>query len=110
MDNIRNVIKNLFCYVSSQEILKGNIAYHNITRELFEKLGNSYQKYYNHEELENMYSYMEDEFRWQDRRVTGELNTGGNTWNIFNALIAFDFHVLVEENNEPLCQYTQLLR
>lgn len=110
MDNIRNVIKNLFCYVSSQEILKGNIAYHNITRELFEKLGNSYQKYYNHEELENMYSYMGDEFRWQDRRVTGELNIAGNTWNIFNALIAFDFHVLVEENSEPLCQYTQLLR
>lgn len=110
MDNIRNVIKNLFCYLPPQEILRGNITYYNITRELFEKLGNSYQKYYNHEELENMYSYMKDEFRWQDRRVTGILSTGGNTWNVFNALIAFDFHVLVEENNEPLCQYTQLLR
>ena len=110
MDNIRNVIKNLFCYVSSQEIIRGNITYCNISRELFEKLGNSYQKYYGHEELENMYSYMEDEFRWQDRRVTGVLNTGEKTWNVFNALVAFDFHVLVEENNEPLCQYTQLLR
>lgn len=113
MDNIRNVIKNLFCYISVEEILSGDDVFQNITKDLFRKLGNSYQMYYGNEELDNMYSYMADEFVWQNKRITSteaQKDAEDKKWNVFNALITFDFQVLVEENNEPLCQYIHLLR
>lgn len=122
MDNLRAVIKNLFCHISAGQILQDERSYDNISEQTFQKLGNSYIQHYSNNEIQNMYKYLESEFYWQNRRLRMEapgenLNISGEGTdsdrrhiNVFDALIAFDFAVLIEENCEPLCQYGNLLR
>lgn len=114
MDNLRAVIKNLFCYISTNEILEGNVVYDDISEDIFMQLGSGYITRYSNDELSNMYHYMQNEFQWQSRRMGGGHSNVpiqvDNRWNVFYALIAFSGSVLVEENGMPECQYTQLLR
>lgn len=114
MDNLRAVIRNLFCYVSPQKILEGKINYDSISEETFRQLGSGYITQYSNDELYNMYHYLENEFRWQNRKLKGEMPgvAGKETdrLKVFDALVAFNYEVLIEENGMPLCRYTQLLR
>lgn len=57
MDNLRAVIKNLFCHVSAEQIINEQIIYNKIEKSTFEQLGNSYIKGYSNDELDNMYSF-----------------------------------------------------
>lgn len=111
MDNLRAVIKNLFCHVSAEQIINGKILYSEIKEDVFEQLGNSYIKRYSNDELNNMFSYWGNEFEWKMAQLNmGDSDCPKNRMNVFDALIAFDFAILVEENGEPLCQYMDLLR
>lgn len=113
MENLRAVIKNLFCYVAPQEILEEQIRYDSVNEDTFLQLGSGYITRYSNDELKNMYYYLENEFQWQNRRLKGEIPITGQkevTLNVFDALVAFDYAVLIEENGMPLCQYAQLLR
>ena len=114
MDNLRAVIRNLFCYVPPQAILEGKIQYDRISENTFQQLGSGYITQYSNDELCNMYHYLENEFWWQNRKLKGEVpdSTEGDAseLRVFDALVAFDYAVLIEENGIPLCQYTQLLR
>lgn len=111
MDNLRSVIKNLFCYISVQQILKVDDRYEGIDEELFVKLGASYIRQYSNDELKNMYHFMRHEFEWQNLRIGGVKRDGQEeSLNVFDTLSAFNFSVLIEENGEPLCRYVHLLR
>lgn len=122
MDNLRAVIKNLFCYISPQEILRENTTYDNINKDTFVKLGNSYINKYNSDEIHNMYDYLENEFKWQNRKIKNVQSQQMDfktkraqqqtdlKMNVFDALTTFNYSVLVEENGYPLCQYQNLLR
>ena len=114
MDNLRAVIKNLFCYISTEAILKGDIQFNDITEETFLQLGSGYIIRYSNDELRNMYYFFESEFLWQNCKQKGEMpkniESRNCAWNVFDALVTFDSAVLVEENGQPLCQYAQLLR
>ena len=63
MDNLRAVIKNLFCYVSPQAIVENKIQYDGIDETLFLQLGSGYITQYSNDELLNMYSYLRNEFQ-----------------------------------------------
>lgn len=111
MDNLRSVIKNLFCYISVQQILASDDRYESIDEELFVKLGASYIRRYSNDELKNMYHFMRHEFEWQNLRISGMGSNGKEeNLNVFDTLLAFNFSVLIEENGEPLCRYVHLLR
>lgn len=111
MDNIRAVIKNLFCHIAATDIIEGQISFNDIPENVFAKLGNGYQEYYSNDEIHNMYHYMENEFQWQKNRLLGKLpGLEEDRFNVFDALMAFDYSVLAEENGEPVCQYQHLLR
>lgn len=112
MDNLRAVIKNLFCNISSQDIASGNIQYNSIDIHTFMQLGNGYILQYSNDELENMYYFLKNEFRWQNWKLKCEApkENENAAWNVFDALFTFDEAVLTEENGSPVCQYTQLLR
>lgn len=112
MDNLRAVIKNLFCNISPYEIISGRAHYDNIKEDIFRKLGNGYIEQYTNNEIRNMYHFMEYEFYWQDHRIRGELpqRAEEHKINVFEALLAFNYQVLLEERGEPLCQYQHLLR
>lgn len=114
MDNLRAVIKNLFCHISPQEILSGNTVYSNVTKETFEKLGSSYIAGYSNDELYNMYFFLESEFFWQNRKLRDEppdkLLENENGFNVFDALTTFNNAVLLEDDGTPVCQYIQILR
>lgn len=111
MDNIRAVIKNLFCHIAATDIIEGQISFNDIPENVFAKLGNGYQEHYSNDEIHNMYHYMENEFQWQKNRLLGKLpGLEEDRFNVFDALMAFDYSVLAEENGEPVCQYQHLLR
>lgn len=111
MDNLRSVIKNLFCYMSVQQVLNEKNRYENISEDLFVRLGASYIRRYSNDELRNMYHYMQHEFEWQNRRISGLEGDGKKDGlNVFDTLLTFNFSVLIEENGEPLCKYVHLLR
>lgn len=116
MDNLRAVIKNLFCHVSAEQIINEKICYNSVGKEIFEQLGSSYIQRYSNDELDNMFSYWKSEFDWKNTqlhlRKHGLIDSDKENvnMNVFDALIAFDFAVLIEENGEPLCQYMHMLR
>lgn len=114
MDNLRAVIKNLFCYMSTNEILEGNVVYNNISEDVFMQLGTGYITRYSNDELSNMYYYLDSEFQWQGRKMSGgyagRMPDSEEEWNVFHALLAFANSVLIEESGMPKCQYAQLLR
>ena len=98
MDNLRGVIKNLFCYMSSQQILTTNDIYKCIGEDLFVSLGANYIRQYSNDELRNMYNYMQHEFEWQNRKISGVENRHkGENMDVFDTLLAFNFSVLIEE-------------
>ena len=112
MDNLRAAIKNLFCFITPSDILNEKVKYNSIDEELFQKLGSSYMKQYSDDEVQNMYSFLENEFRWQNYkyienniRCEHEKNL-----NVFQILTAFCHAVLAEENGTPVCQYVHILR
>lgn len=111
MDNLRSVIKNLFCYMPVQQILETNNRYENIDEDLFVRLGASYIRRYSNDELRNMFHFMQHEFEWQNRRICGrESGKEAESLNVFDTLLTFNFSVLIEENGEPRCRYAHLLR
>lgn len=111
MDNLRGVIKNLFCYIAPQQILEGDAFYKNIDEETFVELGSSYIRKYSNDELRNMYHYMQQEFEWQNLKLNGKDPRKENgRLNAFDSLLTFNESILIEENGEPLCGYIHLLR
>lgn len=106
MDNLRAVIKNLFCHVSAEQIINEKICYNSVGKEIFEQLGSSYIQRYSNDELDNMFSYWKSEFDWKNTqlhlRKHGLIDSDKENinMNVFDALIAFDFAVLIEENGE----------
>ena len=107
MDNLRAAIKNLFCFIAPSDILNEKVIYNHIDEELFQKLGNSYMKQYSDDEVQNMYSFLENEFRWQNYKYVENIMRceEEKNLNVFQILIAFCHAVLAEENGIPVCQY-----
>lgn len=112
MDNLRAVIKNLFCYISPEEIIQGKTKYNDIEESTFSKLGSGYIERYTKNEIRNMYFYLKSEFQWQNNRLKVDVPVinSNNSLNVFDALLTVNFSILVEESGEPLCQYQHLLR
>lgn len=111
MDNLRAVIKEIFCHVSYQSIREGRVKFDDFDIKTFEKLGNGYNTAYSKDELYNMYYAMENEFYWQNRKWLDVENIQQRTaFNVFDALTTFNMSVLTEEEGLPKCQYAQLLR
>lgn len=111
MDNIRNVIKILFRYVSPVEVLKGNAGYDNVHQTSFITLANTYMSQYSNNEIKNMLSFLGNEFEWHNNKIRGrETNGEQREVNVFDAVLLFADSVLVEENGVPLCSYEHLLR
>lgn len=112
MDNLRAVIKALFCGVTPQMILNNQVSYDSIKKTLFQQLGNRYVTRYSNDELNNMYQYLLQEFEWQKHRIQNSM-LGENSHReliVFDAVASFDFEVLTEESWEPVCKYQHLLR
>lgn len=116
MDNLRAIVRNLFCYIFPEDVLNGKVIFDNIDKDTFIKLGNGYIDRYTNDELENMFRHWQEEFAWQNNRLKSEIprwNADENIsdrMNIFDALSTFNFNVLIEENGYPVCQYQHLLR
>ena len=93
MDNLRAVIKNLFCYISTGEILEETVVYNNISENVFMQLGTGYITKYSNDELSNMYYYLENEFQWQSRKMSGGYSNlvarTENEWNVFHVINRF---------------------
>lgn len=116
MDNLRAIVKNLFCYIYPEDIMHNRVVYNDIDMNTFVKLGSGYIDRYTNDELENMFKLWREEFGWQNNRLRSEIPHWNRNYsitdkmNVFDALTAFNFNVLIEENGKPVCQYQHLLR
>lgn len=111
MDNIRNVIKVLFRYISVNEVLSGRIEQGQVKKSSFIRLTNAYMMHYSVNELDNMYAFLCSEFEWHNNKMRGR-ETDGRLRQVraFDAILMFADTVLVEENGMPLCCYEHILR
>lgn len=113
MDNLRSVLSIALSRIPPGEILNGEIRYNNITKDTFVKLSGYYVKNYSNDELENLFSYIQNEYQEQSeyvRRFNKEKISCQQGFNVFDAILLFAFRVLQENNGEPVCQYEHLLR
>ncbi len=113
MDNLRTVLNIVLSKIPPTEILKNKICYNSITMEKFVKLAGYYVKNYSNDELENLFSYIQNEYEERADYVRGyERRTYGEEkgFNIFDAILIFAVRVLQELDEEPVCQYEHMLR
>lgn len=111
MDNLRSIVKLLFRYTSTAEIMKGTAGYDRVRDDNLLMLANQYMPGYSNDEIKNMFYYLSNEFEWQNNRLRGE-EQGHRTdkINVFDALLVLSDALLIEENGYPVCQYEHLLR
>lgn len=114
MDNLRTVLSIVLSKIPPGKILREEIRYDDITKESFIKLAGYYVNNYSNDELDNLYSYIQNEyeeladyFRGYRYNVT---RTMQGRFNIFEAVLIFAIRVLQEKEGEPVCLYEHLLR
>lgn len=113
MDNLRSVLSIVLSKIPSKEILENKILYNDITRDVFVKLSGYYVKNYSNDELDNLFSYAQNEYVKQADYVSGYGYHSGESekrFNIFDAILIFAFRILEEMDGEPACKYEHLLR
>lgn len=114
MDNLRSVLSIVLSKIPPREILRNKIYYNDITKETFIKLAGYYVKNYSNDELDNLYSYIQNEYEDLANHFKGywytEHDQGERNFNIFEAILIFAVRVLTEKNGEPVCHYEHLLR
>lgn len=111
MNNIRNVLKILFRYTSSAEVLYGQNNYPDVDEKSFMTLAGVYMPHYSYNEISNLLHYLCSEFEWHNNKMRGKVSVDRTRHvNAFDALLLFADSVLVEENGKPLCCYEHLLR
>jgi len=112
MDNLRSVLSIVLSKIPSVEILNHNIQYDDITKEKFVQLAGYYVKNYSNDELENLFSYIRNEYeeRADYFKGFGKLHTNGESFSIFDAILIFAVRTLQEKDGEPVCQYEHMLR
>ncbi len=113
MDNLRSVLSIVLSKIPPREILENLVMYNNITKEIFVKLAGYYVKNYSNDELENLFYYVQNEYREQSEYVRGilkEQSSMQKKFNVFDAILLFSFRVLQEVDGEPTCQYEHMLR
>lgn len=116
MDNLRAIVRNLFCYIYPEDILHGKVVFNDIDEDTFIKLGRGYIDRYTNDELSNMFKLWREEFGWQNNKLRREMPRWDDNYsinakmNVFDALTTFNANILIEENGQPVCQYQHLLR
>lgn len=71
MDNLRTVLNIVLSKIPPIEILKNNICYNSFTAERFVRLAGYYVKNYSNDELENLFSYIQNEYEERADYVRG---------------------------------------
>lgn len=116
MDNIRATIDTLFSYINIHEILnillnptsvKSEINTLGITKNLFEQGFVANYKHYSLDQVREIYHLLQKE--WVSIPQADE-DVHYKQKNLFYVLLHYSLRVLVEKDNEPVCQYRQLLR
>lgn len=113
MDNLRSVLSIVLSKIPSREILSDHIQYNSITKDDFVKIFGYYVKNYSNDELENMFSYVCNDYEQETAYVRGYEVTPSHreeSFSIFDAILIFAVRVLQEENGEPVCKYENILR
>lgn len=114
MDNLRSVLNITLSKIPPKEILNNKIYYNNITKDTFVKLAGYYVKRYSNDELDNLYSYIQNEYEGLANHFKGdwfaEPEPLSGKFNIFEAILIFAVRVLQEIDGEPTCRYRHLLR
>ena len=75
------------------------------------QLAGYYVKNYSNDELENLYSYVCNEYRDQADYIRSENSFYmPEGFSVFDIILIFAVKILVELDGEPVCRYEQLLR
>lgn len=108
MHNLDEIVKLYFSCVPAQEILNGKITYEKFPAYEFERLSKAYITYYSDTENGNLYEYIAGSNRIDGHPYAGLMDRSG--LNVFAALEELAERMLIMEENEVLCKYSELLR
>ena len=122
MEKYTKALEILFKNISVYEILKNPRCYEEFSKNTFLVLTSNYIDYYSNDEIENMYNYFSEEYpvnqkrffgeRWSVKGLTEKVarNKKEEGLRIFDILLVFANYMLLEDNGEPVCDYSHLLR
>ena len=108
MHNLDEIVKMYFSCVPAQDILNEKISYEKFPAFEFERLSKAYITYYSDTENGNLYEYIAGSNKVEGHPYAGLRNRSG--LNVFAALEELAEQVLIMEENEVLCKYSELLR
>ena len=111
MDNIRSILSITLSKIPASEILNGNVFYNHITLQNFVQLSSYYVKNYSNDELENLYSYISNEYEAESEYIRGFMQENQiEGFSVFDVILLFAVKMLIELDGEPVCRYENLLR
>lgn len=112
MQNLHSVLSIVLSKIPPGEILNDEIQFDNITMEKFVRLAGYYVKNYSNDELENLFSYIQDEYEERADYFKGHQRKKyiKEYFSVFDAILIFAVRTLQESNGEPVCQYEHMLR
>lgn len=108
MHNLDEITRIYFSCVPIQEILNGNISYKKFPSDEFKRLSKAYLTYYSDTENSKLYEYIEESNRTEGHPYAGLADRSG--LNVFAALEELAVQILVMEEDEVVCKYSELLR
>lgn len=108
MHNLDEITRIYFSCVPVPEILNGNISYKNFSANEFKRLSKAYLTYYSDTENSKLYEYIEESNRTEGHPYAGLADRSG--LNVFAALEELAVQILVMEEDEVVCKYSELLR
>ncbi len=101
----------LLQHISVENVLEDTVNYGNITEEQFEKVAAEYIQRYSANERAALYEQLKSQMQDQEVVYHGWRNIAPESdWNIFKLLFLFAYTVLLEEHNEIMCYYKEVLR
>lgn len=108
MYNLDNIVEMYFNSVSAKDIMDMTICFDSFPEQEFMGLSRAYLSQYSDTEDNRMYAYIQDSVRQEGHPYAGMEHRGG--LNVFAALEELSEQLLVLEDDEILCQYSNLLR
>lgn len=109
MQNLSKILNLFYKRVPVSRVIGKDIFYHNFSKQDFTEIAFAYVNEYSETEIENMWNHYADVFRrayLKDCRRDAFHESG---INVFDSLFYYVDKLLIVQNNEILCRYTNLL-
>lgn len=108
MNNLDDVVRIYFSCTPALEILKENIKYYPFEVQQFQCLSKAYFQHFTDTENQNLYEYIKESDKVEGHPYASL--KGRSALDVFAVLEELAEQLLIMENHEVVCKYSELLR